>query len=464
MATPVFMFPVCRSGSVAASPPTTKSAFQALRDQHSRLRAERPENVANKTSSIEDRLGAMRCALCVSGCRPLDATCPAPPWPAGAATLVASRNLKTIAPPGGLCPPPVRVSSAALSRMGGGTNMPRSVAKIPRTTRAGRTKAEVQEEFAQIAEEVESQEPADPKTTELGRRQEAELRAAVDGVSVDGVVQKITHLGLEISRSLTAVSERLVEQVQQLDRVRQAVQLEKTELERLHKIDVAATALDQLVAEHRAQQEKLEAEHVELEASRAQEDKERERLRKEQEDALRKARDREAEEYEYKKSTERKKAQDKFDEQMQKLDKQNREKQEAQEKDWAQREASLKAREEELAVLRKDAETFPARLKKEVDAAVAAALETAKRQSETERQLMTKDLEGDRRAHALQLKALEETVAKQAVQLADLQQQLASAQKQVQDIAVRALDSAAGAKTLEEVRSIAREQAKREAR
>ena len=64
----------------------------------------------------------------------------------------------------------------------------------------------------------------------------------------------------------------------------------------------------------------------------------------------------------------------------------------------------------------------------------------------------------------MHIKALEEQVAKQLSQGTDLQQQLQLAKQQVQEIAIKALDSAAGAKTLEEVRQIAREQAKRETR
>src|SRR5438309_5659305 len=120
--------------------------------------------------------------------------------------------------------------------------MPIKAAKAP--LRGKRTKAEVQEKFAAIQEDVEAErEAADAKREEAARLREAETRAAVDGITVDGVVQRISGLGLEVSKALANVSDKLVQEVNLLASVREAVELERKDLERLHKIDVAATAL-----------------------------------------------------------------------------------------------------------------------------------------------------------------------------------------------------------------------------
>ena len=62
---------------------------------------------------------------------------------------------------------------------------------------------------------------------------------------MDGVGDQISCLGLDISRSLSGVSEKLVDEVERLANVRLAVEIERKELERLHQMDIAATALDQ---------------------------------------------------------------------------------------------------------------------------------------------------------------------------------------------------------------------------
>jgi colicin import membrane protein len=60
----------------------------------------------------------------------------------------------------------------------------------------------------------------------------------------------------------------------------------------------------------------------------------------------------------------------------------------------------------------------------------------------------------------LRIKSLEETVARQYTQIEGLGQRLEEAKKQVQDIAIKAIEGASGAKALSHVNQIAMEQAK----
>ena len=87
--------------------------------------------------------------------------------------------------------------------------MPRATTKTaPRVKRA---RTEVQEEFSAIQEEVQAaRESSDAKADDLARHKESGVRQAVEGVSVDGVVEQISRLGLEINRALSGISEKLV--------------------------------------------------------------------------------------------------------------------------------------------------------------------------------------------------------------------------------------------------------------
>jgi len=327
--------------------------------------------------------------------------------------------------------------------------------------RGRRTKADVQQEFEQIREQVETErEAADAKAEEAARLREGEVRQAVGGVTVDGVVQKISSLGLEVSRALAGVSEQLAGEVKLLASVRDAVALEQKELERLHKIDIAATALDQMVQDYAREKERLEAEIAEKRAGWEASVETAERDRKEQEETLRKQRQREIEDYEYKKQLERKKAQDKYDEEQRLLERKNQERQETLEKGWQQREAALKEREEELARLRKEAAEFPARLKAEADAAAAQSARAAESRFEQQILIMKKDAEAERRVGELQVRSLEDALARLNAQVAALEKQLGDAKQQVQDIAVKAIEGASGAKALSHINQIAMEQAK----
>lgn len=337
--------------------------------------------------------------------------------------------------------------------------MPAKAVKSP--VRARRTRAEVEKEFAGIQAQVETaHESADPKAEEAARVRETEVRQAVESVSVEAVVQRISSLGLDVARALSGISSKLVEETQLLASIREAVALERGELERLHKIDIAATALDQMVQDYAREKQRLESEIAAQRTAWEEESARVERERKEQEETLRKQRQRETEDYEYKKAVERKKAQDKYDEEVRLVEKKNAEKQENLEKSWKQREAALKEQEEELARLRKEAADFPGRLQKEA----AAAAEQARRDAETrlEQQVLglRKDAEADQRIGELRVKTFEDLVARQQAQIVAIEKQLAEAKQQVQDIAVKAIEGASGAKALSHINQIAMEQAK----
>jgi colicin import membrane protein len=172
------------------------------------------------------------------------------------------------------------------------------IAKMPKPTkppvRAKRAKAEVQQEFAGIRQEAEeARESSDPKAEQTARLRAAEVLQAVEGTTVEAVVQEISALGLQISKALAGLSTKLVDEVEQLSAVREAVHLERSELERLHKIDVASTALDQMVQDYAREKERLEAEIAEQRAAWEDESSNAERERKELEENLKKTRARE---------------------------------------------------------------------------------------------------------------------------------------------------------------------------
>ncbi|HXJ94318.1 MAG TPA: hypothetical protein VMT20_15835 [Terriglobia bacterium] len=330
--------------------------------------------------------------------------------------------------------------------------------------RPKKTKAEIEQEFSQIRDEVEeAREGARPKVEEQLKLREAEVRQAVDGLSVEKVANRISGLGLEVSKALSQVSDELIQEVNRLAAVREAVALEQKEIERVHKIDVAATALDQLVQDYSRQKEQLEAEIAAQRAAWQEETRQAERDRKEQEEALKKQRQREIDDYEYRKALERKRAQDKYEEETKLQEKANKEKQEALEKSWRERESALKGAEEELQRLRKEAEEFPARLRQEAERAAAEAARATEQKLSQQTLLLSKESEAEKRLAELRIKALEETITRQSGQMVALEKQLEDAKRQVQEIAVKAIEGASGARALSHINEIAMEQAKHRA-
>ena len=163
--------------------------------------------------------------------------------------------------------------------------MPVKAMKAP--VRAKRSKVEMQQEFAQIQEQVESaREGADAKAEGAARLHAAEVRQDAEGITVEAVVQKISGLGLEVGKALADISGQLTQEVKVLATLREAVVLERKELEQLHKIDIAATALDQMVQDYAREKQRAEAEIGAQRQSWEEESARMERERKEQDDSL----------------------------------------------------------------------------------------------------------------------------------------------------------------------------------
>ena len=335
------------------------------------------------------------------------------------------------------------------------------MARAAATPTPRRNKAEVQQEFAKIREEsAAARENKNVKSEEADKLRETEVRRIAEDLSVEDVARRISALGVQISKTLADVSDDLIAEVRRLATVREAVALEGEELQRLHKIDIAATALDALVQEYDAKKQALAAEIAAERLAWDAEVKAHERADKEYDENLKRQRQRETDDYEYKKALDRKKTQDKYDEDMRTLEKKNREKQELLEKDWHARERTIKEREEDYLRLQQEVAGFSLRLQADVDRARREAIQQTEQQSEHHALMTTKEREADRRVAELQIKTLEETVSRQHAQIAALQKQVDEAKQQVQDIAVKAIEGASGSRALAHVNQIAIEQAK----
>jgi colicin import membrane protein len=77
--------------------------------------------------------------------------------------------------------------------------------------------------------------------------------------------------------------------------------------------------------------------------------------------------------------------------------------------------------------------------------------------------LLTKDGEAEKHLAEFRTRTLEESLARQSAQMAALEKQLEEAKRQVQEIAVKAIEGASGARALSHINEIAMEQAKHRA-
>ncbi len=328
-------------------------------------------------------------------------------------------------------------------------------------TRSKKTKAEIQEEFEKIKEEARQDGlEYNPKAAEMAKQKEEDVRVATREMTPEGLVQGITTLGLEVSKSLSELSSKLATENNLLISMREAVLLEKREIEKLHKIDICATALDQLIGGYEEKQSALETEITSKRVEWEREKEKRAQEQKEFDDNLKKQRQREKEEYEYQKNSERKKDQDVYDEVSHVQERKNKEKQETLEKSWAAREATLKEKEDELNRLRTETAAFPERIRLETEKGIADAVKAIASGHQQEILVLRKDAEAEKRLAEIKIKSLEEAVARQSKEMENIGMRLDEAKRQVQDIAVKAIEGASGANALAHINKIAMEQAK----
>ncbi|HEY2810185.1 MAG TPA: hypothetical protein VGJ00_02190 [Rhabdochlamydiaceae bacterium] len=330
-----------------------------------------------------------------------------------------------------------------------------------KSTRAKKTKVEVEQEFNQLTEAVERMQNLDSSKSDMIEQiREGEVRAAVSEITVEVISKKVSELNLEISRALSGLSEKMLQEVQLLGSLKDAVAIESKEIQRLHGIDVAATGVDQMLVDFRQKKMNctMELEQLSQELTRQQEKREQEETEYNQQ--LTKSRAREKEEYEYKKNVERKKWQDQFEEESRVRERQNREMQEQLEKNWKEMEASFKLREEEFSALKRETEQFPTRLASECAKSVKEAVKDAESRYAQDIERLKRDLVIEKQMSELKIKQFQELLTAAHAQVGTLQSQLDEAKRQVQDIAVKAIEGASGAKALNHINQIAIEQAK----
>lgn len=260
---------------------------------------------------------------------------------------------------------------------------------------------------------------------------EQEVREKVKTMSFEGATKELAGAQVEIQKTLADLSGRLAEQFQKLESVQEAIRLEYEELERLHEIKAQAITLEEIQAEVARKREEWQKEQDVWKRDFA-EQKNQEQKNKAREDA----------DYMYSLEQKRRKLEDTMNWEHQQKLKANGEKQEQLEKNWAERETLLKKSEQELAELRAFKEQYKEMVQKEVNAAVAVATNSVKKDYEHKAQMSQKDAESDKRAAEMEISSLKQQLGELKSQIVDLKSEVAEAHRRSAETAAKALESA----------------------
>ena len=317
-----------------------------------------------------------------------------------------------------------------------------------------------EELLAKSNEKEDTAKGAEDKEVEVKKVAEKTIMEKPSTYTVEGIVKGLADLKLDLSKTITDLSDKLVAEADKLETIKQAIAIESKNLEDIHDIKVTAETLDALFRTHDEKKKAFEEEMAIMGGQWKKEQEEHELAVKEMDANLKKEREREAEEYTYNLALSRKKDKDAYEDEKAALKRALKEEREAQEKKLAEREAAVAVQEAEIAELRVKVENIPVEMEKAVEKAKKDAIALTEREAKQKAELLAKDVEGEKKIAEFKIKTLEENVSKQASQIEALTKQLNDATAQVQQIAGKVIEGASGLKALSAVNEIALEQAK----
>jgi colicin import membrane protein len=273
-------------------------------------------------------------------------------------------------------------------------------------------------------------------------KNEATLKSAAN-LTIDAAAKKVTEAQLSIGKTLSDVTSKLQEQLQELETVTQAVSLRKQELNTIYGSEQVLKSIDELQAEYEnkktqvdqdfaAYQQETEARQQSLELQRTQEE----------------------ESFNYNLQQARRNEQLKYEEENRVRKAYERDQTETLQKGWALREEGLKKLENEIVDLRAKVAAFPTELDAAVKKAEAIVGNTVKRDYEHKLQLLQKDFDTAKTVSDGTIRGLHERLAANDKVIGELTLRLTSAEERVTTIATKALEAASSTKSLADVQNL----------
>ena len=335
------------------------------------------------------------------------------------------------------------------------------------------TKKEILEAYDRLLKEnrakAQAQVQPEKKIEEKSRKEALDV---ADAFSTENVVRDILNLKMEMGKTLTGLSEKLEEAVNSYTKVQKAVSIRQDELKEIYEIEKEAETLASLIdAQHEKRisfeqemADKKAALNEEIEKQRAEwarEQKLHDKVEQESEEMEKKRRKREKDEYEYAFKREQQLAKDAFDDEKARNAKEIENRKREMEKDLAEREAAVSASEEELAMLREQAQGIQGRIEQAVNAAVKETAEKMKQEAKNAQDMLKKEFDGERNVLNARIENYEKTVKEQGEQILRLAQQAEDAYRKVQDIAVKAIEGSSSAGAFSGLQNLISEQSSR---
>jgi hypothetical protein len=298
------------------------------------------------------------------------------------------------------------------------------------------------------------------------------IQNQVNQRDISKIINILEQLHTGFGSAVSNLSEQLIAEATTWQDIQEAINKEKEQLVNLHELtEVEENTIDNLLAEYQEsnkhfaeklseQQENAEQEIEELQKTWAKEKELHYREIKERNENYYKTKQRETEEYQYNLDLQRDLADEEYEQRKQNLYKKLVETRLQLEKQWQQREESISKKEKEYAEAKEKVEIFEAQLKAKIKQGEEEGKGIGTYQAKVKGDLREKEIEGEKQNYQLRIQNLEQTITNQETRINKLSQQLDAALKQVQDLAVKAIEGTSNRKSFEAMKEIALEQAK----
>ncbi|MCL1468505.1 hypothetical protein [Argonema galeatum] len=346
------------------------------------------------------------------------------------------------------------------------------------------TKAEILTAFDELLKEkkeLETQlmQKPEPKTTQPidnGKSTTSTAGVPIKPVQLsqqkmESIIDGLNLLQLNFGGAVSDLSEKLTLEAFKLQDVQRKVTEEKQQLVALHNLQATDGSLDELIEqyedssktfteEQRLRQDDVEQAITQSRKTWAKEQEERRRFIKERNETQSKTRQRDDKEYTYDLTLQRQLSNEEYEQEKKRLYLELDEFKQTEEKQWAEGEKAILERETQFTELKVKVENMP----KELEAAIKRAKEEGKgiasHQAKVKADLIAKEIEGSKRNYEVRIQSLQETIQNQDTRIQTLSKQLDAALKQVQDLAVKAIEGSSNINSFQAVKEIAIEQAK----
>jgi hypothetical protein len=348
------------------------------------------------------------------------------------------------------------------------------------------TKAEILAAYNQLADEkkaieieaknIQKQTAINTPTAKVVKDEpKAIMNAGTSQDKVNNTIANLDSIQLGFGAAVSQLSEKLTTEAAKLAEIREGVTTEITDLQTLHGLAVDEDTFTELIENYetsskafgeelRARQEAQQQEVQTLTKTWSKEQEQNGITIKERVELDRKNNHREVQEYKYSLDLERKIDREQHEQQQSTLYYELSETIETQEKAWTERELALAEREKLFHEAKDKVAAFAQDKDKAIEKAKAEGKGIATWQAKIKSDLYSKDIEGQKRFYDGRIESLEDTISNQGDRLNSLSKQLEAALKQVQDLAVKAIEGSANANSYQTLKEITLEQAKSQAK